>query len=144
MTQEVYLGLGSNLGDREKNISDALSLLSERLGSDCRRLSGICETKAEGFDGNDFLNCAACFRTSAGPEELLDICKDVERALGRTDPPEHDAEGKRIYHNRTIDIDILLYGKEMIDTERLVIPHPRMFEREFVMKPLREIYKGKI
>ena len=61
--------------------------------------------------------------------------------MGRTDPPEYDADGRRIYHSRIIDIDILFYGKEVIETEELTIPHPRIAERDFVKKPLKEIAK---
>ncbi|MCR4823919.1 MAG: 2-amino-4-hydroxy-6-hydroxymethyldihydropteridine diphosphokinase, partial [Bacteroidales bacterium] len=77
------------------------------------------------------------------PQTLLRICKRIEREMGRRDAPEYDAEGRRIYHDRPIDIDILLYGDERVDTPDLQIPHPLMQQREFVMRPLREIFEQK-
>ena len=73
--------------------------------------------------------------------EILAICKDIERRLGRDDAPEYDADGRRVYHNRAIDIDILFYGKERIDCEDLQVPHPLIAERDFVKIPLAEIAK---
>ena len=73
--------------------------------------------------------------------EILGLCKEIERALGRNDAPEYGADGRRVYHNRTIDIDILFYGKERIDLKELTIPHPRIGERDFVKIPLAEIAK---
>ena len=70
---------------------------------------------------------------------ILEICKDIERRLGRTGEPEYDAEGKRIYHSRPIDIDILLLGDNNIDCPELTVPHRFMYERDFVMIPLKEI-----
>ena len=70
---------------------------------------------------------------------ILEKCKDIERKLGRTEAPEYDEDGKRIYHDRTVDIDILLFGDNIIDCEELTIPHKLMYERDFVMKPLSEI-----
>ena len=143
----VYLGLGSNLGDRRKNIERALELLDEGLGCHYTALSRLIETKAWGFKGDKFLNACVLYRIyrKGTPEEqghkILALCKDIERALGRDDAPEFDADGKRIYHNRTMDIDILFYGKEHIDTEDLTVPHPLIAERDFVKIPLAEIAK---
>ncbi|MBR5255409.1 MAG: 2-amino-4-hydroxy-6-hydroxymethyldihydropteridine diphosphokinase [Bacteroidales bacterium] len=143
----VYLGLGSNLGDRRKNIERALELLDEGFGCHYTALSRLIETKAWGFKGDKFLNACVLYRIyrKGTPEEqgheILALCKDIERALGRDDAPEFDADGKRIYHNRTMDIDILFYGKEYIDTEDLTVPHPLIAERDFVKIPLAEIAK---
>ena len=143
----VYLGLGSNKGDRRKNIERALSMLDEGLGCHYTALSRLIETKAWGFKGDKFLNACVLYRIyrRGTPEEqgreILALCKDIERALGRDEKPEYDADGKRIYHNRTMDIDILFYGNEHIDTEDLTVPHPLIAERDFVKIPLAEIAK---
>ena len=143
----VYLGLGSNKGDRRKNIDRALELLDEGLGCHYTALSRLIETKAWGFKGDKFLNACVLYRIyrRGTPEEqgreILALCKDIERALGRDEKPEYDADGKRIYHNRTMDIDILFYGNEHIDTEDLTVPHPLIAERDFVKIPLAEIAK---
>ena len=143
----VYLGLGSNQGNRLENIQAALSALDEAFGCHYTALSRVIETKAWGFKGDKFLNACVLYRIfrKGSPEEhgleILGICKEIEHALGRDDSPEFDAEGRRVYHNRTIDIDILFYGKERIDTEELTVPHPLIGERDFVKIPLAEIAK---
>ncbi|MCQ2157945.1 MAG: 2-amino-4-hydroxy-6-hydroxymethyldihydropteridine diphosphokinase [Bacteroidales bacterium] len=138
---KLYLSLGSNLGDREKNLSRAISMLSKALGSEAESVSSFIETKAWGFDGPDFLNCAVRYECKLGPFAVLDICKDIETALGRVQNVEYDTQGRRIYHSRPVDIDILLYGDLRMVTETLEIPHPRMEEREFVQIPLRQIFE---
>ena len=143
----VYLGLGSNLGDRRKNIERALTLLDEGFGCHYTALSRMIETKAWGFKGDKFLNACVLYRIyrKGSPEEqgheILALCKEIERTLGRDEKLEYDADGNRIYHNRTIDIDILFYGTEHIDTEDLTVPHPLIAERDFVKIPLAEIAK---
>jgi 2-amino-4-hydroxy-6-hydroxymethyldihydropteridine diphosphokinase len=143
----VYLGLGSNLGDRRKNLERALTLLDEGFGRHYTALSRMIETKAWGFKGDKFLNACVLYRIyrKGSPEEqgheILALCKEIERTLGRDEKPEYDADGNRIYHNRTIDIDILFYGTEHIDTEDLTVPHPLIAERDFVKIPLAEIAK---
>ena len=143
----VYLGLGSNLGDRRKNIERALELLDEGFRRHYTALSQLIETKAWGFKGDKFLNACVLYRIyrKGTPEEqgheILALCKDIERRLGRDDEPEFDADGQRVYHNRTIDIDILFYGTEHIDTEDLTVPHPLIAERDFVKITLAEIAK---
>lgn len=138
----AYLGLGSNVGDRLSNIENALRMLDAAEGVTVDRVSDIMETKPWGFAAEeDFLNCAVRIVVTADvtPLSLLDICKGIERALGRNDSPEYDGSGNRIYHSRKIDIDILLYGEERITTDSLKVPHPLMTERDFVMIPLRQI-----
>ncbi len=135
-SKKIYLSLGSNLGDRARNISRALELLNKELDTQYERLSPIIETESWGFSGNDFLNCVVIYDSDIKPEDLLKICKKIERELGRCDAPEYDASGARIYHNRTMDIDILLYGEETISTQDLTIPHPQMKNREFIIKCL--------
>ena len=140
---DVYLGLGSNEGDRDLNLLKAMNLLDEAFGTHPERISRIVETPAWGFEGPDFLNCVVRYRTARRPETLLRICKKIERAMGRTGSAEYDADGRRIYHDRPIDIDILLYGDERVDTPDLKIPHPLMEQRDFVMRPLAEIFAQK-
>lgn len=136
----VYFSLGSNLGDREKNISEALRRMDEAFGTHYSALSKIIETEPFGFSGEAFLNAAVLYRIPAeSPLWTLYQVKAIEREMGRTDAPEYNAEGKRIYHSRIIDIDILFYGKEIIDTPELTIPHKGIAERDFVLIPLREI-----
>ena len=133
-THMVYLGLGTNLGDKQKNLNDAIRMLGNQVG-EVEKVSSVIETEPEGFNSdNMFLNAVVKVRTALSPFEILDITQDVEKSLGRK---EKSSNG--IYHDRVIDIDILLYDDINISTPRLVIPHPRMAQREFVMTPLTEI-----
>lgn len=133
-THMVYLGLGTNLGDKRKNLNDAIRMLENQVG-EVEKVSSVIETEPEGFKSdNMFLNAVVKVRTALSPFEILDITQDVEKSLGRK---EKSSNG--IYHDRVIDIDILLYDDINISTPRLVIPHPRMTQREFVMTPLAEI-----
>jgi len=135
----IYLVLGSNLGDREWNLEQALALLAEGLKVDmlCSR---VLETEAVGFDGPAFLNQAVCFESDIAPEALLDLCQDIEVRLGRPrHTAEYDAAGQRIFHNRTMDIDILKYNDAEIHTDRLTIPHPQLWERPYVQELLNDI-----
>lgn len=138
--EKVYLSLGSNLGDRRANLAAAIAELDSRVCPHSA-LSSVIETESWGFSGSNFLNCAALYETDISPERLLEICKEIERGMGRRETLEFDGEGHRIYHDRIIDIDILLYGDRVVDTSDLKIPHPLMREREFVMRPLMEIYR---
>ncbi|MBQ7709981.1 MAG: 2-amino-4-hydroxy-6-hydroxymethyldihydropteridine diphosphokinase [Bacteroidales bacterium] len=146
----VYLGLGSNLGDRDLNLLRAMNLLDQAFGTHPERISRIVETPAWGFEGPDFLNLCVLYRlprqgTPADhATEILRQVKAVEKAMGREDAPLFDAAGNRQYHNRPIDIDILCYGAETIHTEELTVPHPLIGERDFVKKPLLEISKPEI
>ena len=133
-THMVYLGLGTNLGDKQKNLNDAIRMLGNQVG-EVEKVSSVIETEPEGFKSDNlFLNAVVKVRTALSPFEILDITQDVEKSLGRK---EKSSNG--IYHDRVIDIDILLYDDINISTPRLVIPHPRMAQREFVMTPLAEI-----
>ncbi len=146
----VYLGLGSNLGDRDVNLLKAMNRLDETFGTHPERISRIVETPAWGFEGPDFLNLCVLYRLprQGTPVEhataLLRQVKAVEKALGREEEALFDEQGKRVYHNRIIDIDILCYGVETIHTEELTIPHPLIGQRDFVKKPLLEISKPEI
>lgn len=129
----VYLGLGTNIGNKRKNMVTAAALLAERAG-DVLSLSSFYETEPWGFDSeNTFLNAALELETSCSPMELLRLTQQIEQEMGRT----QKSDG--LYHDRIIDIDILLYGNEIIHTEELVVPHPLMQQRLFVMQPLAEI-----
>ncbi len=135
----IYLVLGSNLGDREWNLEQAKALLAEALKVDML-CSQVLETEAIGFDGAAFLNQAVCFDCAIEPEALLDICQDIEVRLGRPrHQPEYDAQGCRIFHDRTIDIDIVLFDDRQIHTDRLTIPHPQLWERPYVKELLNDI-----
>lgn len=130
----VYLSLGSNLGDRKATMRRAIGLLNERAGS-IDRQSSFIETEPWGFEStNKFLNMCVRLLTTLSPEQLLMATKQIERELGRT---QKSVNGQ--YHDRPIDIDILMYDDVHIDSNDLTLPHPHMQEREFVMKPLREI-----
>lgn len=133
---KVYFSLGSNLGNREANIQTAIRNIDEMIGS-VERQSTLMETKPWGFESKHlFINAAACCRTQLPPHEVLEAAKKIERAMGRT---EKTTDGE--YHDRIIDIDILLYDDMRIDMPDLKIPHPLMEERDFVMIPLMEIYE---
>ena len=130
----VYLGLGTNIGNKKENLTRAIEALSLALGNHTA-LSTFMETEPWGFDSdNTFLNCAVAFETELAPLQLLDTTEEIERRLGRT-----TKSTGRMYHDRIIDIDILLYGNDTIETPRLTIPHPLMHRRDFVLKPLAEI-----
>lgn len=129
----VYLGLGTNMGNRRGNLVKAAALLAERVG-DILALSGFMETEPWGFESeNLFLNAAIKMETTLGPEALLAETQAIEREMGR----ERKSDGS--YHDRVIDIDILLYDNRVIERPDLVVPHPLMGERLFVMAPLAEI-----
>lgn len=131
---KVYLSLGSNLGDRKYEIKRAVELIGERIGT-VERVSSLYETEPWGFSSdNMFVNAAVCVSTQLTPRALLEATQAIERDMGRT---VKSVNGQ--YHDRTIDIDILLYDNIKVDEPDLKIPHPLMNERAFVMKPLKEI-----
>lgn len=136
----VYFSLGSNIGDRNRNLQDALRLMDEAFGKHYSALSSFIETEPMGFSGDLFLNAAVLYRIQAeSPLWTLYQVKSIERKMGRIDAPEYDTEGNRIYHSRVIDIDILFYGSETVDTPELSIPHKGIADRPFVMIPLLEV-----
>lgn len=131
---KVYLSLGSNLGDRHTTMRRAIALLGERVGT-VDRQSSFIETEPWGFQSvNRFLNMCVRVLTNLSPERVLAVTKQIERELGRT---QKSVDGQ--YHDRPIDIDILMYDDQNIDLPDLKLPHPHMKERDFVMIPLREI-----
>lgn len=133
----VYLGIGTNLGEREANLRRAIELLHERVG-ECIACSSIYRSAPQGFvSDNQFANIVAVCQTDHSPEELLQITQAIEREMGRT---EKSVNG--IYYDRVIDIDLLkAYEGDreiVVQTPMLSLPHPRMEERDFVMVPLHE------
>ena len=134
--QELVLLLGTNLGDREENIRRALEALDKAFGGRRVKLTKIIETEACGFNGPPFLNAVVVYRSARKPENVLKICKQIERSMGRTDAPEYAPDGSRVYHNRIIDIDILFYGEHSVSTPQLSIPHPQVHSRPFVKQLL--------
>ena len=144
---QVYLGLGSNLGDKEENIRKAISLINEQIGTVVRQ-SALFYSEPWGFESeNQFVNAAICVSTSLTPHEVLKANQRIEHQLGKTAahaterPNELQQQPTTItYHDRPIDIDILLYDDLHIDEPELKIPHPLMQMRDFVMIPLREIW----
>jgi 2-amino-4-hydroxy-6-hydroxymethyldihydropteridine diphosphokinase len=131
-----YLGLGSNVGDRESHLARAIQDLAARSVT-VDAASSIYETEpvGENLDQPDFLNAAVRVRTALGPEELLDVCKGIEAEHGRIfGGPRHGP--------RPIDIDLLLLGDLEISTERLTLPHPEVTARRFVLEPLLELDPG--
>lgn len=130
--KQAYIALGTNIEPRNNYIKDALKQLSQHSNITIIKESSIYETAPVGYKNqSDFLNMVIEIDTSLSPEDLLNYCQDIENSLGR----------KRTirYGPRTIDLDILLYNQECVKTDRLIIPHPRMHERAFVLIPLQEI-----
>ena len=132
---QVYLGLGSNLGDKAWNLSEAIRLIGERVGQVLRQSSFIV-TEPWGFQSdNSFLNAVILCETDKTPREVLLLTQQIERDMGRRQKSVSVG-----YADRIIDIDILLYDDLTIDEPDLKIPHPLMHQRDFVMRPLQEIY----
>ncbi len=130
----ALLGLGSNLGNREAALRDAVELLARQQGVEMLNVSSFVETDPVGeVDQPRFINGAAKIRTTLEPRALLDACMGIERRLGR------DREHDRRWGPRTIDIDLLLYGSRVIDEPGLCVPHPRFHQRRFALEPAVEI-----
>ncbi|MCR4764683.1 MAG: 2-amino-4-hydroxy-6-hydroxymethyldihydropteridine diphosphokinase [Bacteroidaceae bacterium] len=130
----LYLGLGSNLGNRHANLMQAVALIEEKLGR-VVCLSNFYETQPWGYvSAFSFLNAALAVETSLSPYEVLNITQSIERELGRYSKSSHGT-----YTDRPIDIDLLLMDDQICCTETLTLPHPLMHERLFVMEPLVEI-----
>lgn len=129
----VYVALGSNLGDREANIKKALALLIETPHLFVRRISSFVENPAVGGpdDSPDFLNAAVELTTTLSPHALMKRLLEIEREMGRTRDKK--------WEPRPIDLDLLLFGDQIISDDTLIVPHPLMHERRFVIEPLAEI-----
>ncbi|MGB5821434.1 MAG: 2-amino-4-hydroxy-6-hydroxymethyldihydropteridine diphosphokinase [Saonia sp.] len=131
-TVTSYLSLGSNLGDKPNNLQQAVFLLHKKAG-EVARISHVYRTASWGFTSDDFLNICVALKTDLSPEDLLETILKIEESLGRK---RSEAEG---YEARTIDIDILYYDFEILQTETLTLPHPQLQLRRFVLKPLADI-----
>lgn len=139
MTHKLYLGLGSNLGNREANIRRALALIDERLGS-VYRVSSLVETEPVDFcSPHRFLNAVCLVHTMMSPEACLRETQKIEQELGRIHKSITLPDGSIQHNDRPIDIDLLTYDNLNINTPTLTLPHPRMNQRSFVMEPLKEI-----
>ena len=131
---KLYISLGSNLGNKEEKLRRAIELINERIGS-VLRTSSFIETEPWGFQSeNTFLNAACLVETNLTPRQCLRETQKIGRLLGRT---LKSRDG--VYHDRPIDLDLLLYDDLQINEDDLILPHPHMQERDFVMIPLREI-----
>ena len=141
-SHKVYLGLGSNLGDCRKNLERAIRLIGDRVGLVTRQSSFI-ETEPWGFESpHKFMNAVILCETTRSPREVLMLTQQIERDMGRRKMVNGQwsmVNGQRIYADRAIDIDILLYDDVTIDEPDLKIPHPLMHQRDFVMIPLEEV-----
>lgn len=135
------MGLGSNLGDREANISRAIALIAEQAGTVVRQ-SALFYSEPWGFDSdNAFVNAVVCIHTTLTPQRLLRTTQRIERQMGKDSrhATQRTAGQADVYHDRPIDIDILLYDDINIQTPTLTIPHPHIDERPFVTVPLHEV-----
>ncbi len=131
---KAYIGLGSNLGDREQNLHNAIALIGESTGT-VLAVSSFYYSEPQGFvSENYFVNAALMLETQLSPIQLLHALQDIEKQMGRT---TKSIGGN--YSDRIIDLDILSYENEILDTPELTLPHPRIRERDFVLKPLREL-----
>lgn len=128
----VYLSLGSNMGERERYIKDALEMLTKEPAIQCVRVSDLIETEPYGYtDQALFLNAAVELKTLKSPEQMLEVCRHIEKAGNR--------ERSIHWGPRTIDVDILLFGDRVVQTDDLTIPHREMHKRRFVLEPLTQI-----
>ena len=127
----AWVGIGANLGDAQANVLGALARLARMDGSTLLHTSSLYRTDPIDYSGDDYINAVACLDTSLAAHDLLAALQDIELAHGRERP----------YHNapRTLDLDLLLYGDEVIASPSLTVPHPRMHERAFVLQPLLEV-----
>jgi 2-amino-4-hydroxy-6-hydroxymethyldihydropteridine diphosphokinase len=136
MHSEVIISLGSNLGNRKSALSNALAELSKTLG-EMHCMSGIYESDAWGYDGQPYLNQVAVFRSSKSPHEVLECLMAVEDKLGRPNRQPY-------YEDRFIDLDLLFYDDLIVIMHDLIIPHPKLHDRRFVLVPLAEIAPHKV
>lgn len=132
MKNQAYISLGTNIGDREGFLQKAIREIEQHVDIKVEQISSIYETDPVGYlDQDAFLNLVIKISTNLTPLELLEVTQNIEQNLGR--------KRELRWGPRTIDLDILLYNQENIEVEHLRIPHPRMFERSFVLIPLKEI-----
>ena len=135
MTTTAFVGIGSNLGDRESHLSRAVELLSTADNIEVSAVSQIRETEPVGpVEQGPFLNAAVRVETELAPRELLDLLLEIEERMGRV--------RRERFGPRTIDLDLLLYGDEVVDEPGLTVPHPRLTERRFALEPLSDLDPG--
>lgn len=128
----VFISIGSNIGARHRYLKESIECLKARIDTTVEKVSSIYETEPVGYtDQGNFLNVVIQIHTSLSAEDLLAVCQEIEQTLGR--------QRTIRWGPRTVDLDILLYNQEKIETEDLIVPHPRMAERAFVLIPLVEI-----
>ncbi len=132
IVRTTYLSLGTNQGNKLQNLQDAIDLIGVKVGA-IKKISSVYKTKSWGFEGDDFYNICAKVSTNLNPEKLIQILLEIENTLGRK------RTESKTYSSRNIDIDILFFDDEIIFSPDLIVPHPRMLERKFVMVPLTEI-----
>ena len=141
--KSVVLSLGSNLADRRSFIERAARELSQRVGN-IVRASSVRESESWGFISHPFLNQVVEVQTALSPEEVLQVTQQIEQVLGRTEKSGRDAQRNPIYHDRTIDIDLLWYEGEHREGEKLTLPHPHIVERDFILVLLEEMYGNQV
>lgn len=131
---DLYLALGSNLGDKQGNIQQAIENIGKRIGN-VISTSSMYTTQPVGFESDNLFVNAVCFvRTTLSPTQALSLTKDIEIQMGRISKSYN-----KEYQDRVIDIDILMYDDIILETDELILPHPHMHERDFVLRPLAEI-----
>lgn len=132
--KEVILSLGSNIGDRAKNLKNAILEIEKVFKCEVKS-SSFYQTEAWGFDTNElFLNCCVCFDTNFSPNEVLNLTQTIELKLGRVKKSKNNT-----YESRVIDLDILYFEDLVLKSKNLTIPHPLLYDRLFVIKPLVEV-----
>ena len=131
-THQVYISLGSNKGDRLKNLQEAVDLIFQNIGK-IKSIAKVYNTPALGFEGDDFLNTCISIQTRLAAEVVLEELLSIEKQMGR------ERTNSDIYESRIIDLDILFYDEETINSEQLTVPHPKLQERQFVLDPLKSI-----
>jgi len=132
MTEIAYLALGTNLGNKKKNLEQAISILNDEAGN-VLHISRTYTSESKGFEGLDFFYCCVELHTELSPIELLHKCQDIEKRMGRV---KNISIG---YENRIIDIDIVYYGNKVLNSRELNIPHKEALNRSFVILPLSDI-----
>ncbi len=133
----IYISTGSNLGDRLEFLQQGLDAVAQHIG-EVLKVSSVVETPALGFDGNSFLNACFLVETQLLPEQVMQNLLKIEKEYGRI---RSSVKG---YKNRTLDLDLLFYDDEIVQTENLSLPHPELQKRRFVLQPLAEIALDKI
>lgn len=135
--EDVFLGLGSNIGDRKRHLTQAIEYIEDTIGV-VKKRSSVIETESWGFKSTPFLNQVILISTDLTPLELMKELQIIETQMGRK-TKTNTFSNNPVYTDRPIDIDILIFGLQKIKMPQLNIPHPKMFERDFVLIPLREI-----